>query len=88
MTPRTPLLEKIIQPDKGDFSQAHAKYVLSLGFSSRQQARYGALAEKANEGTLSEKEKADLDEFVLTNALLTILKAKARRSLRRQKTAA
>ena len=88
MTPKTSILEKILRPAKGDLSPAHARYLLSLSFSSKQQARYVVLAEKANQGKLSAKEEAELDEFVVTNAWLTILQAKARRSLRREKTAA
>ena len=88
MTPPTSIFEKIIQPGVGDLSSTHARYVLRLDFSGKQQKRYAKLAEKANRGTLTTNEEAELDEFVTANAILTILQAKAKRSLRRARSAA
>jgi hypothetical protein len=82
------ILERIIEPQLGRFSNEHARYVLSLDFSPEQQARYAELAEKAQDGTLTEKEESELDEFITANALLTILQSKARISLRKHNPAA
>lgn len=82
------ILERMIQPDQGDLSEEHAKYVLSLAFSPAEQARYAALADKAQQGTLSSEEAEEIDAFISANGLLMILQAKARRSLKHRQPAA
>ena len=75
------ILERVIKPRKGNFSEEHAKYVLSLEFSPEDLARYELLAAKAQEGELNDAEAAELDEFLEVNALLIVLQSKARTSL-------
>jgi hypothetical protein len=88
MTTRASILASIIKPNRGSFSEELANYVLSLGFSKDQKSRYEKLSKKAARGQLSDKEGAELDEYLETNALLMILKSKARMSLKRHSTAA
>jgi hypothetical protein len=88
MTTGASILERIIEPQTGGFSDEHARYILSLDFSSEQQAHYAERAVKARDGHLTEQEEAELDEFVATNALLTILQSKARISLKKHNSAA
>ena len=88
VTTATSLLERIIEPRQGGFSSEHARYVLSLDFSPEEQGRYAELAAKSGQGALSKSEEAELDEFVATNALLTLLQSKARNSLKRHNPAA
>jgi hypothetical protein len=88
MSKRNSILESLIEPEEGTFSPELAEYVLSLGFSERQQARVQALSRKAQAGKLSEDEAAELDEFLEANSLLIVLKSKARRSLKRRSPAA
>jgi hypothetical protein len=88
MTTGASVLERVIKPRTGGFSDEHARYVLSLDFSPEEQARYAELAHKVQLGTLTEQEQADLDDFVAANALLTILQSKARVSLRQHNSAA
>src|SRR5688572_10046857 len=82
------LWEQMIRPEQGDFSPEHARYILSLGFTPDQHARYEELSTKVQGGGLSEEESAELDELLAANDLLTILKAKARTSLRQHTPAA
>ncbi len=82
------ILERMIDPGHGDFTPDVAKYFLSFDFSPEQHARYQALSAKAAEGTLSETETGELDEFIAANALLTVLQSKARLSIREQNPAA
>ena len=77
------IIKQIIDPEHGGFSPELAKYVLSLSFSERLQVRCSELSEKAQEGTLSDDERAELDEFLSANAFLIALKSKARISLKR-----
>ena len=82
-----PLLERIIDAKGGGFAEEHAKYILSLDFAPEQHARYAELAEKAQAGSLSEDEAAEIDEFLAANSLLMVLQSKARRSLQGRHTA-
>ena len=88
MSKRASILESLIEPEEGTFSPELAEYVLSLGFSNRQQARCQALSYKAQDGKLTEREAAELEEFLQANSLLIVLKSKARRSLKRHSPAA
>ena len=88
MTTGASIIERIIEPQKGDFSNEHARYVLSLDFSTEEQARYAELARKVQVTPLTEQEAAELDEFLAANALLTILQSKARNSLKKHTPAA
>ena len=78
------ILERMIDPDHGDFTPDVAKYFLSFDFTLEQHARCDALFEKAAAGTLSETEARELDELIAANALLTVLQSKARLSIRQQ----
>ena len=88
MTTGASIIERIIEPQKGGFSNEHARYVLSLDFSTEEQARYAELARKVQVTPLTEQEAAELDEFLAANALLTILQSKARNSLKKHTPAA
>ena len=88
MSTRSTLLDRIIEPQAGGLLPEHARYILSLDFSPDEHARYCELSAKAQTGTLTEQEQADLDEFLTTNALLMILQSKARISLKQHTPAA
>ena len=88
MPERQAILEGIIEPGDGNLAPALARYVLSLGFSQKQVARYERLAYRAQEGKLTAKQQAELDAFIATETFLIVLKAKARRSLSRRTPAA
>ncbi len=88
MAPRFGILSRIISPKRGNLSPELAKYILSLDFPPKDHARYEALSAKAQEGILSEREAAELDEFLSANAVLMVLQSKARVSLAKQSPAA
>jgi hypothetical protein len=77
------ILEQIVQPEAGGFSVELARYLLSLSIPDKMKTRCFALSEKAQDGTLTDAEAAELDEFLSADSLLTILKSKARTSLKR-----
>jgi hypothetical protein len=81
-------LERIIQPAKGTLPAELADYLLALDFSPEDHARYEELSAKAQEGVLSESEKAELDDLLTANDVLAILQSKARSSLSRRNSAA
>jgi hypothetical protein len=78
---RANILEHVIMPKNGDLSADLARYILSLDFPETDQARFQHLSGKAQEGTLTDEERAELDEFLNVNDFLTIVQSKARASL-------
>jgi hypothetical protein len=82
------VLERALATGTGGMSDALAQYVLSMDFPPEDHARVEELNEKARLGTLSKSEAADLDDYIAANDLLTILKAKARTSLKQRTPAA
>ena len=81
MTFRASILEHVINPRKGDLSADLARYILSLDFPETDQARFQSLSAKAQEGTLTDEERAELEDFLNINDFLTIVQSKARASL-------
>ncbi len=82
------LFERIIEPQRGGFSEEHARYVLSLDFTPEEHTRYAELARKAQDGSLSPDEQAQIDDFLAVNAVLSVLQSKARVSLTQHNSAA
>jgi len=82
------IFEELVQPADGNFSAELAQYVLSLKFSPRQVARYEDLAARVQDDQLTAEERAELDAYVHANAILGMMKAKARRSLVQNTSAA
>jgi hypothetical protein len=75
------IFEQLVQPEDASFSPELAQYVLSLRSSPRQVARYEDLAERVQDDYLTADERTELDPYVHANAILGMMKAKARRSL-------
>lgn len=88
MRNRPPILEQIINPHEGSFSPEHARYVLSLRIPEFLKERYAELSEKSQEGSLSAEEQQELDEFLDADTFLSVLKSKARISLKNNGAAA
>lgn len=88
MVRQTSLLDRVIEPQRGDFSAEHARYVISLDFSPAEHTRYAELSSKAQDGNLTSDEEAELDDFLLVNTLLMVLQSKARTSLAKHSSAA
>lgn len=76
------LWERIVLPDRPDLPADLARYVLGLGFEEADHERMAELSRRANQGTLAEAERAELEEFVAVGHVLALLQSKARRSLR------
>ena len=61
---------------------AKARYILTLGFDERDQARMRELAESNQEGAFEPKERDELQNYVYAGHMLALLHSKARRSLK------
>lgn len=72
---------RLFKAEQGDFPRELARYVLSLGFSEEDQERMRQLAERNQEGALSEEEREELQSYVKAGHLLALLHSKARKSL-------
>ncbi|MCI0702218.1 MAG: hypothetical protein L0241_14135 [Planctomycetia bacterium] len=59
-----------------------AGYFLRLGFSDTDRSRMGELSEKAQTGSLSADERAELEAYCHASAFLSVLQSKARVALR------
>lgn len=87
MDPLVDLIDRLLKPHEGGFSEELARYVLSIGFTDAQKKRYAELADKVDRGGMSIDEQRELESFVCANELLMMLHSKARLSLRRQPAA-
>ena len=69
------------QAGRDSLSPESARYLLRVGFQPWQHERVAELSDKANDGTLTATERAELDGYSHVGLMLTRLKARARRTL-------
>lgn len=67
----------------GKMSPETAHTILGLGFSQVHKERMHHLANKAKTKKLAEQEEAELDNYFRVRQLLSILKSKARKALKK-----
>jgi hypothetical protein len=77
------IVGRLIKPDHGDFSPEAARELLSLRFGEEDQARMRELSLKAQEGTLTASEQAEVENYRRVGYWLGILWSRARLSLKR-----
>jgi hypothetical protein len=75
------ILSRVIVPDTPSLSPDAAQSILALSFGEQDQDRMHELAEKAQQGSLTAAERAELDSYERVGCLLGILQSKARCSL-------
>ena len=75
------ILRRVIRPEQGDLNPEAARALLGFGFDSADIARMNLLAAKAREGSLTEAERIELDNYERVGHLLAIINSKARRSI-------
>lgn len=74
---------RIIDPEKNGLSPAAARAILELNFSEKERAEMNELAQKNQEGLLSDAEREKLEAYVRVGDVLSLLHLKARKSLRK-----
>ena len=74
---------RIIQSENGTLNRAAATFFSKLDFTPADHDRIAELNDRANEGSLSPQEREELEEYIRVGDVLTMLQAKARRSLRK-----
>jgi hypothetical protein len=77
------ILARTIRPDNANLSEDAARSLLAFQLTDADRHRVNQLAEKARDGSLSEQERAELDEYERVASLLELLQSKARLSLKR-----
>jgi hypothetical protein len=88
MAPQSAILERVINSGKPELSAELSRHILTLSFPDADRTQYQSLSLKAQDGTLSTEETAELDGYLLVNDLLTLLKSKARIALQQHSSAA
>ncbi len=76
------IFSRLFQSDNADLSPEAAQSLLTVEFVAKDRQRMHELAEKAQDGTLSEQEQDEADSYAFVGNILGILKSKARRSLK------
>jgi hypothetical protein len=76
------ILARVLGDENGRLSRTMARYLLTLGFGERDKARMHDLAVRNQQGALSATEKEELFAYAKAGTLLSILKSKARRTLK------
>ena len=79
------ILNRLIEPETADLSAAAARWLLRLDFQETDHERMAVLSAKAQSGTLTTEERAELGEYLRIADLLAVLQSKTRRSLRRRR---
>ena len=87
MDPLVDVIERLLKPQDGGFSEELARFVLSVHFTDVQRQRYAELAEKVDRGGMNIDEQRELESYACANELLMMLHSKARISLRHQPAA-
>jgi len=75
--------KRVLEADQQGLSAAAARGILALEFSDEDKARMHDLAAKARIGGLTAEEAKQIDVYGRVGSVLSILKSKARKSLRK-----
>jgi hypothetical protein len=76
---------RIVKPDRANLTPEAARAILKLDFDAEDHRRMEELSTKAQKGTLTVEERAELEEYIRVGYELGILQSKARLSLKRAK---
>ena len=77
-----PILARVLSKDDGQLPPATARYFLTLEFTDADKARMHELAVRNQDGLLTDAEEQEMIAFAKAGSLLSILKSRARRSLK------
>jgi hypothetical protein len=74
---------RIVKPDQATLTPELARAILKLDFDAEDHESVKMLSAKAQKGSLTPRERAELEEYIRVNNELMILQSKARMSLNR-----
>lgn len=78
------ILRRAIEPERPTLSAAAARALLAIDFSPTDKSRMRDLAARARACALTAAEQAEIDTYGRVGSLLSILRSKARRSLKQR----
>ncbi len=81
------ILNRVMQPDAATLTPDAARVLLSLKFEKTDERRMEKLAAKARQGALTERERAEAEQYNLVSHMLALLQAKARGALAKSRRA-
>jgi hypothetical protein len=76
------IFERIVLPSETRLSHEAARSLLALGFNPEDTARMQLLASKARQGSLTDDEQHEIENYERVGHYLSILHSKARLALR------
>ena len=76
------ILARIVDPDAANLSPEFAQSILRLEFPQDDREQMSVLADKARQGTLTTDEQTLIDCYERVGNFLSLLKSKARQSLK------
>ena len=77
----TTLLDRMIEPFAECLTTTAARKIVALRADVEMQTRVDELADKANDGQLTDPERAEYDSYLAMFHFVTIMQARARRLL-------
>jgi hypothetical protein len=83
-TSEVAIFSRVLEPDQATLSIAAAEAILEFGFKQADKDRMAELSAKAKEGTLSPEEQEEINNYEKVGHVLSLMKSKARRSLKSQ----
>ena len=81
------IFARVVSPDNANLSPDAANSILQITFPAADRSRMNVLAAKAREGSLTDNESAELENYRHVGRLLEVLKSKARLSLKTPRAA-
>jgi hypothetical protein len=81
-TSEVAILGRVLEPEQATLDVAAARAFLDFDFSKADKGRMRLLLAKAKEGALTADEESELDRYELVGHILSLMKSKARRSLK------
>lgn len=82
------IFSRLIDPSNPTLTPEAAAGILQLGYSEADHSRMAELARKSNDGNLTPEERREYESYVFVGDVLSLLKSKARLSLKRHSPAA
>ncbi|WP_165075383.1 hypothetical protein [Paludisphaera rhizosphaerae] len=83
-TSEAAIFGRILQPEEATLNAAAARAILALDFDQADKDRMRDLLTKAKKGALTTKEAAEAENYERVGHVLSLMKSKARLSLKRE----
>ena len=84
-TSEVAIFGRVLEPEEATLDAAAARAILSLDFKQTDKDRMRVLLAKAKKGTLTAKEQVEIDNYERVGHMLSLMKSKARCSLKGSK---